>query len=92
MNVGKEMQRDKRPRSSSQLNSTLNVFPLLRNIFPYLRDMRRAEIQGMTKGRKSILIKNRDPVLHPATSHFIDSNIMNISLTIRIFEVLALLC
>ena len=91
MNVGKELQRDKRQRSSSQRNSTLNVFPLLRNIFRYLRGRRMAEMQGMTKRRKSILTKNRDPVLHPATSHFIDSHILNISLTIRISEVLALL-
>ena len=90
MAVGIELQRVKQPRSSSQLCSTLNVFPLLRNIFRYLRSKRMAEIQGITKRRKSTLAKNRDLVLHPATSHFIVSNIMNISLPIRISEVLAL--
>jgi hypothetical protein len=55
MNVGKEMQTDKRPRFSSQINSILYVFPVLRNIFQYLRGRRMAEIQLMTKRRKSLI-------------------------------------
>ena len=90
MNVGRELQMVKQPRSSSQLSSTLKVFPPPRNIFRYLRYRRTGEIQGITKRRKPTLTKNRDLVLHPATSHFIDSNVMNISSPIRIPDVLAL--
>lgn len=72
------------------LKVNINVSSLLRNIFRYLRDRGMTEIQGMANITKCILTKNCDHVLHPETTQIVDSNILNISLLIRISEVLLL--
>ena len=72
------------------LHVKMNVSSLIRNIFRYLRDRRMTEIQGMPNITKSILTKNCDHVLHPETTQLVGSNILNISLLIRISEVLLL--
>jgi hypothetical protein len=56
--------------------------PSLRNIFWYLPVRRMRGIQGLANRTKFMLTKSLVTVLHPAASHFIDSNIITLSLLI----------